>query len=58
MAGEPDEIVVAVAEAAALGHGGDRPAARRSSEELWDRVGADGEALHRCAVAPPPATGG
>jgi hypothetical protein len=51
MAGEPDEIVVAVAEAAALGHGSDRAAARRALEALWDRVGPDGDPLHRCAVA-------
>jgi hypothetical protein len=49
--GQPDEIVVAVAEAAALGHGGDRAAARRALEELWGRVGPDGDALRRCAVA-------
>jgi hypothetical protein len=49
--GQPDEIVAAVAEAAALGHGGDRPAARRALEALWERVGPEGDALHRCAVA-------
>jgi hypothetical protein len=42
---------------AAIGHGielnqrGERDAARQHFAQLWERVGPDGEPLHRCAIA-------
>ncbi|MGH2632327.1 MAG: hypothetical protein ACRDG3_02850 [Tepidiformaceae bacterium] len=38
-------------EAAELGRRGERAAARERFRALWERVGPDGDALHRCAIA-------
>ncbi|MEV3988190.1 hypothetical protein AB0J57_04720 [Streptomyces sp. NPDC049837] len=32
-------------------HGGDREEARNRFGELWERLGADGDPLHRCTLA-------
>lgn len=46
-----DPLLVAIDRGVQLLNAGDRDAARRVLVELWDGVGADGDALHRCALA-------
>ena len=48
---EPDELIVQVARAVERGQRGERDDARRLLNQLWDRVGGAGDALHRVAVA-------
>ncbi|MBC6459448.1 hypothetical protein HKK72_16305 [Actinomadura sp. HBU206391] len=40
-----------IGEGIGLGHSGDRAAARRLFADLWEEIGDDGDALHRCALA-------
>lgn len=46
-----DDVLVRVAEAAELTHRGDKHRARTLFLEIWDEVGAERDALYRCAVA-------
>jgi hypothetical protein len=46
-----DEVMERVGAAMALFHGGDRAGARRSFGLIWDDVGPDGDAFHRCVLA-------
>jgi hypothetical protein len=48
---EPDPIMIRIGEGIGLGHSGDREAARRLFSEVWEEIGVDGDALHRCALA-------
>lgn len=47
----PDPTMADLAAAVELGRAGDRDAARRRLIAMWDDLGADGDALHRCSVA-------
>ena len=46
-----DEVMAEAGRAVQLGRAGDRAGARAVLEALWERVGADGDALHRCSIA-------
>jgi len=46
-----DGVMNELSEAVQLGQSGERLAARERFAELWERVGPDGDALHRCAIA-------
>ena len=48
---EDDDVMAAIHEAVAGHCGGQRADARARLESLWDRVGPDGDPLHRCALA-------
>ena len=48
---QPDAVMTRVGEGIALSQAGDKDAARRLFADLWEQVGADGDPLHRCAVA-------
>lgn len=48
---EPDETMTRIGEGIALNQQGDRDQARQLFEELWERIGADGNSMHRCALA-------
>lgn len=48
---QPDEIMTRVGAAMALGHRGDRIGARHAFEAIWAAVGAEGDPLHRVAIA-------
>jgi hypothetical protein len=48
---EPDETMTRIGEGIGLSQRGEREAARRVFAEIWDRIGPDGDPLHRCAVA-------
>lgn len=47
----PDETMTELGEALELVGRGERSQARRRLTALWERVGPDGDPLHRCAVA-------
>ena len=47
----PDPTMADLAAAVELGRAGERDAARRRLVAMWDDLGADGDALHRCSVA-------
>jgi hypothetical protein len=47
---EPDPTMTRIGEGIGLGRS-DRAAARRLFAEVWEEIGADGDALHRCALA-------
>jgi hypothetical protein len=47
----PDLVMVEVGRGIELGQAGERAAARQVFSDLWDRIGADGDPFHRCAVA-------
>ena len=47
----PDPTMADLAAAVELGRAGERDAARRRLIAMWDDLGADGDALHRCSVA-------
>lgn len=51
MADEPDKVMRRYGEALAGSQAGDREGARSQFAVLWDEVGDDGDALHRCAIA-------
>jgi hypothetical protein len=46
-----DQVMERVGTAMALFHGGDRTGARQSFARIWDEVGPDGDAFHRCVLA-------
>jgi hypothetical protein len=46
-----DPVLARIGEGIALGGAGRRGAARRLFAGVWDEIGADGDALHRCALA-------
>ncbi|MFG1603080.1 hypothetical protein [Actinoplanes sp. NPDC049265] len=46
-----DEVMTAMGTAVEQGRAGDRAGARRALTELWDTVGDQGDALHRCSIA-------
>ncbi|MBG0565944.1 hypothetical protein [Actinoplanes aureus] len=48
---EIDNVMVEMGRAVEQGRAGDRAGARAALEALWDSVGADGDALHRCSIA-------
>ena len=48
---EADDIMSEVGLALGEGQQGDREGARLRLQALWDRVGGDGDAFHRCAIA-------
>jgi hypothetical protein len=48
---EPDATMVRIGEGIGLGERGEREAARRLFSDLWEEIGATGDALHRCALA-------
>jgi hypothetical protein len=48
---EPDATMVKIGQGIELGGSGEREAARRLFAELWEEIGATGDALHRCALA-------
>jgi hypothetical protein len=47
----PDSVMADITAAVALGRSGQTDAARTRLEELWDRIGPAGDALHRCTLA-------
>lgn len=47
----PDPVMTIVGEAVGLGRSGDRAKARELLERAWERVGPDGDALHRIGIA-------
>ncbi|WP_324651756.1 hypothetical protein [Georgenia sp. H159] len=47
----PDPTMEAITAAVALGHRGEVESARRDLLTLWHRIGATGDALHRCTLA-------
>lgn len=47
----PDPTMVAITDAVTAGRSGDTAAARLNLESLWDEIGPDGDALHRCTLA-------
>ena len=51
MTERPDDVMAEVAAVTALAQGGHAEEARKGFAELWDRVGASGDPLHRCAIA-------
>jgi hypothetical protein len=48
---QTDPVMTRIGEAVGLGHAGDAAAARRRFADIWEDVGADGDPLHRCALA-------
>jgi hypothetical protein len=51
MNAEPDDVLAQIGRAIGLGHHGDRAGARVVLMEIWEAIGRDGDALHRCALA-------
>jgi hypothetical protein len=49
--GTSDQIMARIGQAIALGHQGDRATARAHFAETWAMIGAEGDPLHRCALA-------
>lgn len=47
----PDDVMAAIGVAVEQGRAGDRAAARSALTKLWDSVGEQGAALHRCSIA-------
>jgi hypothetical protein len=48
---EADATMARIGEGIGLGSSGEREAARRLFADLWEEIGAGGDALHRCALA-------
>ncbi|WP_374984008.1 hypothetical protein [Streptomyces fradiae] len=46
-----DPVMTGIGQAMMLLHGGDREEARNRFQALWERIGADGDPLHRCTLA-------
>jgi hypothetical protein len=51
MAIDPDDVMTQVGEGIALGQGGQNSRARLLFADLWEVVGPNGDAFHRCAIA-------
>ena len=49
--GSGDNVLDRLGQAIALVQHGDHAAGRTMLEQLWNEVGSDGDALHRCAIA-------
>jgi hypothetical protein len=47
----PDPVMARIGEAVALAHQGRRAECRAALDALWAEIGADGDPLHRCALA-------
>ena len=48
---QKDAVVAEIAAVIGLAQGGHATAARERFTEMWDRIGASGDHLHRCALA-------
>lgn len=48
---EPDAIMTRIGEGIELSQRGERGAARDVFSQVWDEIGPNGDALHRCALA-------
>lgn len=48
---DKDEVMTAIGAAVERGRAGDRAGARDALVQLWETVGEDGDALHRCSIA-------
>lgn len=48
---EPDAIMAQIGRGMELGRCGERAAARNLFAEIWQTIGPDGDAFHRCALA-------
>ncbi len=48
---DPDPVMTTVGEAIGLGRSGDRARARELLGRAWEQVGADGDPMHRVAIA-------
>jgi len=48
---KPDEMMTQIGHGIELSQRGDRDQARRLFAELWEQIGPQGDALHRCALA-------
>lgn len=48
---DPDEVMAGIGRGIELQMAGDHAAAQKLFVELWDRIGASGDALHRCGLA-------
>ncbi|GGQ26568.1 hypothetical protein [Streptomyces roseolilacinus] len=48
---DDDEVMTGIGQATMLLHGGDREEARNRFHALWERIGTDGDPLHRCTLA-------
>lgn len=47
-----DPTILRIGEAVRLNHGGEREAARRMFEKIWEEIGGEqGDPLHRCTLA-------
>ncbi|MCP9959815.1 hypothetical protein [Streptomyces sudanensis] len=46
-----DAVMTGIGQATMLLHGGDREEARNRLHALWERIGTDGDPLHRCTLA-------
>ncbi|CAL9282596.1 hypothetical protein SUDANB25_00628 [Streptomyces sp. SudanB25_2051] len=49
--GDDDPVMTGIGQAMMLLHGGDREEARNRFQALWERIGPDGDPLHRCTLA-------
>ena len=47
----PSEMMIRINDATAMGLSGDREGARRSFDQMWTEIGADGDPLERVALA-------
>jgi hypothetical protein len=47
----PDQVMVEIGRGIELQQRGEREAARMLFADIWSRIGADGDPLHRCALA-------
>lgn len=50
MTSEPDEIMVRMSHGVELPGRGERDAARRVLSDVWQEIGPEGDAFHRCAA--------
>jgi hypothetical protein len=48
---QPDAMMMRIGKGIELSQHGERDAARSLFSQLWDEIGPDGDALHRCALA-------
>ncbi|TJZ44594.1 hypothetical protein FCH28_30175 [Streptomyces piniterrae] len=48
---EPDPVMAEIGRGIELSHSGEREAAHRLFADLWDSIGATGDAFHRCVLA-------
>lgn len=48
---DEDAVMTRIGQAVMLHHGGDREEARNRLARLWQEIGEDGDAFHRCTLA-------